>query len=110
MGGFDALADSVNKACLGIFGQALKFIRIQSGAETLSITGILESAAEFEESSPGDCSVYARLWIRAADIDPPPERGDEIATESAVYKILDIEQDAGGGLRMLLRQDRMIIR
>lgn len=97
----------MNEACLSVFGQALTFRRNLTG-ESQSVLGILESGVELEEVPPGDGSVYAKLWIHSADIVPAPEPGDEFSTAMTAYKIVRMENDAGGGLLMLLRQDRMI--
>jgi len=97
----------INRACLDSFGQAFIF-RPAATRVAQAITGILDSGVQPEEASPGDGSTYALLWLQATDIDPPPEKGDEIASDTTVYKVVRIEEDAGNGLRMLLRQDRMI--
>jgi hypothetical protein len=96
-----------NKACLTQFGQAFTFTR-SGGGDPQPIIGILQSGAEPEERPPGDGSTYATLWLEITDIDPPPESGDEVASATTIYKVVRIEEDAGKGLTMLLRQDRMI--
>jgi len=95
----------LNEACLDVFGQACTFTRADT-REELVVTGILEEGVELEGAAPGDGSIYAQLWLPASDINPAPEPGDEISTASTIYKILRIEQDAGGGMRILLRKDR----
>jgi hypothetical protein len=97
----------LNEACLSAFGQAFMFTRNVTG-DSQSVIGILEAGIELEEVPPGDGSIYAKLWIQSADIVPAPEAGDEFSTATTVYKIVRMEKDAGGGLLMLLRQDRMI--
>lgn len=97
----------LNEACLIAFGQAYTLTRSEIG-EWLSVDGILEEGAEPEGVAPGDGSIYARFWTRADNIDPPPELGDEISTDAAIYKILRMERDGGGGLILLLRQDRLV--
>lgn len=105
---FDLLVGSVNQACLNTFGRAFVFRRIESSppAESFSISGILESGIETEDMPPAEGSTYARLWMQSGDIDPAPQKGDEIASGTTVYKIVRMEEDAGGGLWLLLRQDR----
>jgi hypothetical protein len=98
----------VNKACLDAFGQAFTFTPAATG-DPQAITAILvDSGIEPEESPPADGSTYAQLWLESVSINPRPEKGDEIASGTTVYKIVRIEEDAGKGLRMLLRQDRTI--
>ncbi|MBN2118508.1 MAG: hypothetical protein JW730_18185 [Anaerolineales bacterium] len=98
----------MNEACLKVFGQALIFTR-SATQEEISIEGILVSGAEPEEVAPGDGSIYARLWILDSEIDPAPGSGDEISTDTTIYKIVRLEADAGGGLVLLLRQDRLVM-
>ncbi len=97
----------LNRACLNTFGQALSFTPAVTG-EPQTVTGILLSGVELEESFSGEGSINAGAFLAAADVSPVPEKGDEIATTTTVYKIVRIEQDAAGGLRLGLRQDRMI--
>ena len=109
---FDDLLAGINESCLSAFGQDFTFTRgtysEEPYEEPLTVAGILESGVEPEEGAPGDGTVYARLWIQASAIDPAPEKGDEFANATTVYKIMQLQQDAGGGLWLLLRQDRMI--
>jgi hypothetical protein len=104
---FEDLVGGVNKSCLGSFGREFTFTPASS-SEPITITGILEAGAEQEETAPGDGSTYARLWINAADISPAPQRGDEISSATTVYKIVRMQEDAAGGLWILLRQDRPV--
>lgn len=97
----------LNGACLSSFGQALTFTPASTGVDQ-SVNGILDTAAEPETDAPGDGTIYARLWLKAPDPDPAPEPGDEISTSTTVYKIVRLERDAGGGLWLLLRQDRSV--
>lgn len=97
----------LNEACLEAFGQAFTF-RPAEGGEPQVITGILDAGIEPEEGTPGDGSTYALLWLDATAIDPRPQKGDEIESATTVYVIVRVEEDAGRGLRMLLRQDRTI--
>jgi hypothetical protein len=94
----------LNRACLYVFGQAFTFTPAATGAPQ-PITGILDSGVEPESRAPGDGSVYARLWLEAT-VDPVPTEGDEIASDTTVYKIVRTEQDTAAGLWLLLRKDR----
>ena len=102
---FDEIAARVNSVCLSTFGQEFTLKRFATGT-TETITGILEAGVLPEENAPGDGSVYASLWVRAADLATAPQRGDEVSSSTTVYKVLDIERDVDGGLRMQLRMDR----
>jgi hypothetical protein len=93
----------VNESCLSAFGQDFMFTHSQSG-ESEILSGILESGVQLEQQVPGDGSVYALLWIKAGALSISPEKGDQILSGTTIYTILRIESDAGGGIRLLLRQ------
>ena len=97
----------INSACLGAFGDPYTLRRFQTG-ESEIITGILSGGSELEGVAPGDGSTIAKLWVSSANI-VRPVKGDEISTESTVYKIVDTDEDSANGLSLLLRKDRAII-
>jgi hypothetical protein len=107
---FDDLVSTVNAAIVSTFGKEYAFTRVESEeeGEELTITGVLDTGYEPEDRPPGDGSIYARFWLQASDIDPAPENGDEIASATTVYKIVRSDNDAGGGLWLLLRKDRSV--
>ena len=74
----------------------------QAGASSV-IRGILDKGVEAEETDRG---VYAGLFTKASSFSSPPQRGDEITVDSSVYKIVDLNADGEGGLRMILRFHR----
>lgn len=101
----------LNDSCLSAFGQEFSFTRIASLAEAqpddpLTFTGILETGVEVEGVAPGEGSTYARLWGAEAAVSLRLQKGDEIPTTTTIYKIVDIREDAGRGLWLLLRKDR----
>jgi hypothetical protein len=98
---------TINQGCLSAFGQPFSFTPQTTGIAQ-SITGILDSGVELEDVAPGDGSTYARLWIDPSALAPSPQQGDEIASATTVYKIVKMQEDAGGGLWMLLRYDRAV--
>lgn len=108
--GFGDLVGFVNGAALDTFGDDFAFTRVNSlpAGEELTVTGILDAGFEPEDRPPGDGSTYARLWLQTDDLSPVPERGDEIASATTVYKIVRLQEDAGNGLWLLLRQDRVV--
>ena len=110
---FDDLVAGVNAACLDSFGTLYTFTRVASLKEgetavPQTITGILETGYEPEDKAPGDGSTYARFWLQTTDVSPAPAKGDEIASATTIYKIVRMEEDAGRGLWILLRQDRAV--
>jgi hypothetical protein len=56
---------------------------------------------EAEDASPG---VYAVLFVRLADLEAAPVRGDEVEIGGVRYKVFDIEADAEGAAVLKLRQ------
>jgi hypothetical protein len=108
--GFAALIDAVNTICLATFGEEFIFTPAVSApsADSVSIRAILDAGVQLENSSPGDESTYAMLWLQGADIDPAPEEGDEISSSATTYKVLRIDRDAGRGMSLLLRRDRAV--
>jgi hypothetical protein len=49
-----------------------------------------------------------RVWGGGELIDLALLKGVEVSTETTVYKIVDMKQDEGRGLWLLLRQDRAV--
>ena len=76
----------------------------QAGVSS-ALRGILDRGVEAEESDRG---VYAGLFTKASVFSSPPTRGDEITVDNSIYKIVDINADGEGGLRMILRFHREV--
>ncbi len=101
-----AFADSVarvDEACLRAFGREVTYTP-QAG-EPFVLTGILDTGARPENAAPG---TYALLFVRAAAFAEPPARGDEVTVGGSVYKVVDLEADAQGGLRLVLHFNRAV--
>ena len=98
---WDSAADALNAACLAAFGRTVTYTP-QFGV-AFSLTGILDVGARREDAAPG---AYALLFAKVAAFSQPPERGDEVTVGAAIYKVVDIEADAGGGLRLVLHFNR----
>jgi hypothetical protein len=86
---------------LASFGREVLY-RPQAG-EPLTITGILDRGTRQEDAAPG---AYALLFARAPAFPEPPARGDEVTVGGSVYKVVDLEADAEGGLRLVLHFSR----
>jgi hypothetical protein len=99
MAGWASLMDKLNEQVLSTFGQQVTYS--PQGGTPFPVTGILETATRPEDSAPG---TYAVLFVKASAFGQPPERGDEVAVGSSVYKVVDLEADAAGGLVLRLRQ------
>jgi len=101
-----AFADSVGRAdeaCLRAFGRQITYT--PAAGEPFTVAGVLEMGARPEGAAPG---VYALLFVRAAAFVEPPARGDEVTVGGAVYKVVDLEADAEGGLRLVLHFNRAV--
>ena len=101
MGDWSSLVSAQDDACLRAFGRDVIYTS-QAGASSV-IRGILDKGVEAEETDRG---VYAGLFTKASSFSSPPQRGDEITVDSSVYKIVDLNADGEGGLRMILRFHR----
>jgi len=103
MAGWASLVDGLYKQVLSAFGQQVTYTP-QVGS-SFSLTGILDRGARPEDAMPG---MYALLFVRAAAFAQPPERGDEVTVDGSVYKVVDLEANAEGGLRLVLHFNRAV--
>ena len=107
---FDEDLDGLNNACLDVFAEREPFLFTPADSgEPQQIRGILDTGVEPEDAPPGDGSTYATLWFKNQGVAPAPVVGDEIASGTTVYKVVRLRKDAGRGLGILLRQNRMVI-
>ena len=90
----------INTACRDVFGTAV--IYQPAAGDSIAVTGILETGVRLEESAPGS-GTYAILFLRSADLPAPPERGDQVDIAGTVYKVFEVEADAGGGVKLAMR-------
>lgn len=95
---------SINASVLSALGgQSLTLTRAETG-ESATFTGIVEPVQP-ESVQPGS-GVYLDCWTSLAELGTLPVRGDEIATATTVYLIVDIDVDAADGVSIRLRKDR----
>lgn len=99
MAAWASLLGALNSAALGAFGREVAYLP-QAGSQ-VTVRGVFENTREAQENSPG---VYAILFVRLADLQQPPERGDEVVVDRQTYKVFDIEADTGGAVVLRLRQ------
>jgi hypothetical protein len=97
------LAEKLNEQVVASFGREVTYTP-QAGAP-FAVTGILDPGVRQEDAAPGP---YALLFVRAADFAEPPARGDEVTVNNAVYKVVDLEADAEGGIRLALHFSRAV--
>jgi len=105
---YATLVGNLNASMLATFGQSFTFTPALAPSTPVTITGILETGAELEDVAPGDNSIYCRLWVQSSDFTVGPLVGDEVSSATTVYKIVRLQEDAGGGLWLLLGQDRAV--
>lgn len=103
MSDWASLVSAQDDACLRAFGRDVTYTS-QAGVSSV-IRGILDKGVEAEETDRG---VYAGLFTKASAFSSPPARGDEITVDNSIYKIVDINADGEGGLRMILRFHREV--
>jgi hypothetical protein len=98
---WEAASSRLNAACLGAFGRQVTYTP-QAGS-SFALTGILDRGARPENAAPG---TYALLFVSAAAFALPPARGDEVTVDGSIYKLVDLEADAEGGLGLVLHFNR----
>ena len=101
--GFSWTAELARKLDLELatFGQQVTYS--PQGGSPFTVTGILESGARREDASPG---TYALLLTKVSTFTVPPVRGDEVTVGTSVYKVVDLEADAEGVIRLVLHFNR----
>jgi len=95
---WDSVTGALNAACLATFGREVTYRPAVSAP--LTIRGILQPGAQLEESAPG---IYALLFLQAADLPSPAQRGDAVEIAGVRYKVFEVEADAAGGVKLALR-------
>jgi hypothetical protein len=103
MADWASLANKLSEQVLAAFGRAVTYTP-QAGS-SFALTGILDRGARPENAAPG---TYALLFVRAAAFVQPPARGDEVTVDGSIYKVVDLEADAEGGLRLVLHFNRTV--
>ena len=86
------------------FGTPVTFTP-QDGSGAQQITGIIQHPAMAEDYVPGSVqgTSVVRLFVRFANITPPPRHGDTITINGIVYDVVDVDVDAQGGAVLKLR-------
>ncbi len=107
---FDDLVRELNGSCLAACGgQEYAFSRVVSPPrpdDPATVKGIIDAGVELEGVAPGEGSMWAKFWGAEDLVTLKLRKGDEIITPAAVYKIVDIREDGGHGVWMILRKDR----
>ena len=88
-----------NAAILAAFGQPVSYQ--QQAGDSFTVTGILDKRTD-EERHPD--TVYARLFVNLSDFSAPPDHGDEVAVDGALYTVFEVLNDPAGGCWLSIRE------
>ena len=88
-----------NAAILAAFGQPVSY---QQGAgDPFTVIGILDERTD-EQRHPD--TVYARLFVALSAFSVPPDHGDEVTVDGALYTVFEVLNDSAGGCWLSLRE------
>src|ERR1035441_8704319 len=88
-----------NAAILAAFGQPVSY---QQGAgDPFTVIGILVNRTD-EQRHPD--TVYARLFVVLSGFSAPPDRGDEVTVDGAIYAVFEVLNDPAGGCWLSIRE------
>jgi hypothetical protein len=98
------LVNALDAACLATFGVPATFTP-QDGSGAQQIVGIIQNPAMAEGYVPGSVqgTSVVRLFVRFADIAPPPRHGDDITLNGILYSVVEVEVDTQGSAVLKLR-------
>jgi hypothetical protein len=88
-----------NAAVMAAFGQPVSYQ--QQAGDSFTVAGILDKRTD-EERHPD--TVYARLFVNLSDFSVPPDHGDEVTIDSALYTVFEVLNDPGGGCWLSIRE------
>ena len=88
-----------NAAILAAFGQPVSYQ--QQAGDSFTVAGILDKRTD-EERHPD--TVYARLFVNCSDFSAPPDHGDEVTVEGAIYTVFEVLNDPAGGCWLSIRE------
>jgi len=87
-----------NAAILTAFGQPVSY---QQGAGApFTVIGILDMRTD-EQRQPD--TVYARLFVALSGFPVPPDHGDEVTIDGALYTVFEVLNDPAGGCWLSIR-------
>ncbi len=89
----------VNAAVLAAFARPVSY---QQGAGApFTVTGILDKRTDEERQHD---SLYARLFVNLSEFSVPPDHGDQVTIDGAVYTVFDPQNDSAGGCWLSIRE------
>ena len=89
----------VNAAILAAFGQPVAYQ--QGSGDPFTVIGILDKRTD-EQRHPD--TVYARLFVALSSFSTPPDRGDEVTVDGALYAVFEVLNDSAGGCWLSIRE------
>jgi hypothetical protein len=88
-----------NAAILAAFGRPVSY---QQGAgDPFTVIGILDRRTD-EQRHPD--TVYARLFVTLSSFSVPPNHGDEVTVDGALYTVFEVLNDPAGGCWFSVRE------
>jgi len=91
---------SLNRRCISTFGQTVTYQ--PAAGDPFEVAAIVERATDEQRRADG---VYVRLFVNVADFSAAPGAGDEVAIETATYKVFQVLTDPSGGAWLSLREN-----
>ena len=88
-----------NAAVLAAFGQPVSYQ--QGMTDPFTVVGILDKRTD-EQRHPD--TVYARLFVALTGFTAPPDHGDEVTIDGAVYTVFEALNDSAGGCWLGIRE------
>ena len=88
-----------NAAILAAFGQPVSYQ--QGTGDPFTVTGILDKRTD-EQRHPD--TVYARLFVALSGFSAPPDHGDEVTIDNALYTVFEVLDDSAGGCWLSIRE------
>ena len=86
-------------AILAAFGQPVSYQ--QSAGDPFTVIGILDRRTD-EQRHPD--TVYARLFVALSSFSVPPNHGDEVTVDGALYTVFEVLNDPAGGCWLSIRE------
>lgn len=99
MAAWSQQAGLANAALLAAFGQPVSYQ--QEAGDPFTVTGILDKRTD-EERQQG--AVYAMLFVNLSGFSVPPDRGDEVTVDGALYTVFEVKNDSAGGCWLSIRE------
>ncbi|MBZ5625747.1 MAG: hypothetical protein LAQ69_44695 [Acidobacteriia bacterium] len=88
-----------NAAILAAFGQPV--IYQQGAGDPFTVIGVLDKRTD-EQRHPD--TVYARLFVALSAFSVPPDHGDEVTIDGALYTVFEVQNDSAGGCWLSIRE------